>query len=307
MFAILFASLLAISPVEIPEGVSVKEALSVCEKAIGALKLYIFRYGFSVPSQIIQSICKPSKSTGLCNNILSGSYLSTIYSSIYKYDSETTICNKIGISDNSEEGDEELEDNSILSTIITATSDGCAVCKKAVGYISSARGMTQVLTTIQTVSTASCSLLSSTNAAVCKNIVKLFLPVINTFVSKNYSADSVCSSLKFCKTTVTVTVNDEEIEEEDDEKHMSIDIPEGVGNSISCTTCKTLVKGISTILTTTKVQSQVTSLSGNLCDKLPAQVRDACRKYINSNIPLIMSLISSGLSKSSVCQKLQLC
>ncbi|KAH0803134.1 prosaposin isoform X1 [Histomonas meleagridis] len=307
--------------IEIPEGLENGIACSICKHLVNAVAKVLSSSSVqSKATEAAQKLCQklPKIGRNFCDKLVS-KYLGKIMTWLGQKVGASTICNKLkSCSGNDVDSDDaylelylEMDDDDYVTEIELplglSNADNCAICKKAVGFVSAAMGNSIVQAVVKAAATAACGLISGgVGAALCKTIVKVSVGPIMSWLSQKLSQSKICSKLGYCKGN-DIEELDFEVEEEDDDEIIFIPIPEGLDNGVACDVCKTVVGGIVTILKDTSITSQVAAQAAKLCNKVPAAAQGICSTIVNNYLPKVISWLASGLSKLNVCGKLNLC
>ncbi|KAH0790578.1 surfactant B protein [Histomonas meleagridis] len=88
-----------------------------------------------------------------------------------------------------------------------------------------------------------------------------------------------------------------------------MEISEGLENIDSCAICKNVITGIVYVLETSHIQSDIKQLVSELtCDKFSVEIaRSICNGIVNNLLPDIISLITKGIQKADICNKIKFC
>ncbi|KAH0787570.1 surfactant B protein [Histomonas meleagridis] len=319
MFSLLLINALCAIDIEIPQGLENGIGCSICKHLVsGIASVLVSTTSQSKVQEYGEKICArfPSIGRTLCNKIVE--YIPNIMNYLSTGLTNLEVCTKLNIcSSNDVDNDDaylelylEMEEDDYVTEIELplglSNADNCAICKKAVGFVSAAMGNSLVQSIVKAAATAACGLISGgVGAALCKTIVSVSVGPIMSWLSSKLSSSSICTKLGYCKSN-SIDFLDFDVEEEEDEIYY-IPIPEGLDNGVACSVCTTIVSGISTIMKDTSVTSQIASLAANLCSKVPTIAQSICRTIVNNYLPKIISWLGSGLSSSGVCSKLGLC
>ncbi|KAH0786648.1 surfactant B protein [Histomonas meleagridis] len=306
--------------IEIPEGLENGIGCSICKHLASTVAQILTET--QVESKVLeqaQKLCAklPKIGRDFCNSLVS-KYIPKLVDYLISGLSTSEVCVKLNIcSSNDDENDDaylelylEMDDDDYVTEIELpiglSNADNCAICKKAVGFVSAAMGNSIVQAVVKAAATAACGLISGgVGAALCKTIVKVSVGPIMSWLSQKLSQSKICSKLGYCKGNDIEL--DFDIEEEDDDEIIVIPIPEGLDNGVACDVCKTVVGGIVTILKDTSITSQVAAQAAKLCNKVPAAGQGICSSIVNKYLPNVISWLADGLSKLNVCGKLSLC
>ncbi|KAH0789186.1 surfactant B protein [Histomonas meleagridis] len=307
--------------IEIPEGLENGIACSICKHLVNAVAKVLSSSSVqSKATEAAQKLCQklPKIGRNFCDKLVS-KYLGKIMTWLGQKVGASTICNKLkSCSGNDVDCDDaylelylEMDDDDFVTEIELplglSNADNCAICKKAVGFVSAAMGNSIVQAIVKAAATAACGLISGgVGAALCKTIVKVSVGPIMNWVSQKLSQSKICSKLGYCRGN-DIEELDFEVEEEDDDDLIYIEIPEGLDNASVCSVCKTVINGIVSIMKNTKVTSQIAQLAANLCSKVPALLQGVCKQLVGSALPSIIKWLGNGLSSLNVCKKLHLC
>ncbi|KAH0787049.1 surfactant B protein [Histomonas meleagridis] len=307
--------------IEIPEGLENGIACSICKHLVNAVSKVLSSSSVQAKAtEVAQKLCQklPKIGRNFCDKLVTN-YLGKIMTWLGQKVGASTICNKLkSCSGNDVDSDDaylelylEMDDDDFVTEIELplglSNADNCAICKKAVGFVSAAMGNSIVQAIVKAAATAACGLISGgVGAALCKTIVKVSVGPIMNWLSSKLSSSSICSKLGYCRGN-DIEELDFYIEEEDDDEIYAIEIPEGLDNGLACDVCKSVVGGIVTIMNDTSVTSQIAALAANLCNKVPAAARGICSTIVNNYLPKIIAWLGNGLSKLNICQKFKLC
>ncbi|KAH0789611.1 surfactant B protein [Histomonas meleagridis] len=306
--------------IEIPEGLENGIACSVCKHLVAAVaKILANTKVQSKVSSEAKKICDklPKAGRDFCNSLIS-KYLPKIMNWLSQKVAASTICNKLKSCNSNDFDDDaylqlylEMDDDDYVTEIELplglTNADNCAICKKAVGFVSAAMKNSIVQAIVKAAATAACGAITSgVGAALCKTIVKVSVGPIMTWLGQKLSQSKICSKLGYCKGN-DVEELDFEIEEEDDDELIYIEIPEGLDNASACSVCKTVVSGVVSIMKNTKVTSQIAKAAAKLCNKVPAIAQGICKQLVGSALPSLIKWIGNGLSNLNVCKKVHLC
>ncbi|KAH0789013.1 Saposin-like type B, region 1 family protein [Histomonas meleagridis] len=308
--------------INIPEGLENGIGCSICKHLISGIVSII--KSTTVESKIMEQaekICArfPKIGRDFCDKIVQ--YIPTVINYIAEGLNNAEICVKINICTSNDNNDDaylqlylEMDDDDYITEMELplglSNADNCAICQKAVGFISKAMGNSLIQKVVSSAATAACGVISSgVGVALCKAIVGAAVGPIMSWLGQKLSKSAICTKLKYCSGNNRPHRYDYDIEEDedDDDEIIFIEIPSGIDNGTACTVCKTVINGIVTIMKDTSVTSQIAALAANLCTKLPASVQSICSTIINNYLTKVISWLGSGLSSLDVCGKLNLC
>ncbi|KAH0794500.1 proactivator polypeptide-like [Histomonas meleagridis] len=292
--------------IEIPEGLENGIACSICKHLVSGVSSILASTTVQTKvTEYAEKICArfPSIGRTFCNKIVS--YIPNIMNWLSTGLTNLEVCTKIKICSSNDDNDDaylelylEMDEGDYVTDIELplglSNADNCAICKKAVSYVSSAMKSSTVQSVVKAAATAACSYITSgVGAALCKTIISVSIGPIMTWLGNKLSTSSVCTKLKICSSNA-----DDEVD--------YIEIPEGLENGIACSICKHLVSGVSSILASTTVQTKVTEYAEKICARFPSIGRTFCNKIV-SYIPNIMNWLSTGLTNLEVCTKIKIC
>ncbi|KAH0794058.1 surfactant B protein [Histomonas meleagridis] len=307
--------------IEVPEGLENGIGCSICKHLASTVAQILTET--EAESKVLeqaQKLCAKFPKIGreFCNSIVS-KYIPKIMEYIISGLTSSEVCNKLKLcSSNDDENDDaylelylEMDEDDYVTEIELplglSNADNCAICKKAVGFVSAAMKNSIVQAIVKAAATAACGAITSgVGAALCKTIVGASVGPIMTWLGQKLSQSKICSKLGYCKGN-DVEELDFEVEEEDDDELIYIEIPEGLDNASACSICKTVVSGVVSIMKNTKVTSQIAKLAANLCNKVPTLAQGICKQLVGSALPSLIKWIGNGLSNLNVCKKVHLC
>ncbi|KAH0788943.1 surfactant B protein [Histomonas meleagridis] len=307
--------------IEIPEGLENGIACSICKHLVAAVAKVLDNAQVQTKAvEVAQKLCAkfPKIGRNFCNKLVE-KYLPQLISWLSEKVSSSIICNKLKLCQSNDNANDDaylelyldMDDDDYVTEVELpiglTNADNCAICKKAVGFVSSAMKNSIVQAVVKAAATAACGLITSgVGAGLCKTIVKLSVGPIMTWLGQKLSQSKICSKLGYCKGN-DIELDIEVEEEDDDDEVYYIPIPEGLDNGVACSTCKTLVSSIATIMKVTKVTSKIAIMVVNICEKLPEQQKIICESLFENYLSKLISWVGSGISNANICKKLSLC
>ncbi|KAH0790540.1 Saposin-like type B, region 1 family protein [Histomonas meleagridis] len=296
----------------IPEGLENGIACSICKHLVTAIsKVISSTQSQTEITEQAKKLCSkfPKIGRDFCNSIV-GKYLPKLITWVNDKLSTTEICSKLKLCQSNDDNDDaylelylEMDENDYVTDIELplglSNADNCAICKKAVGFVSAAMKNSLVQAVVKAAATSACGAISSgVGAGLCRTIVGSCVGPIMTWLGQKLSQSKICSKLGYCKGN--------SIDEGDDEIAY-VEIPDGLDNASACVICKNVVNGMKTIVDVSSKAESVKKIVSELCTKIPVIGKGICTSMVGNYFTPIYNMILSGMSSINICQKIGLC
>ncbi|XP_077999573.1 prosaposin-like isoform X1 [Glandiceps talaboti] len=161
----------------------------------------------------------------------------------------------------------------------------CAVCELAMNYIDGFIDQNSTASEIIAVLDKVCSALPSSLGTECTALIDEYGPEILKLLVQQLDPKQVCSELGLCTAQkVKVAVKD----------------------STTCEVCKLVGQYLLTVLKNNATEQEIEQALEEVCNLLPASVKDECNSLVQQYGPVLFSLLKS-LSPSELCDAIGLC
>ncbi|CAC5390393.1 PSAP [Mytilus coruscus] len=165
----------------------------------------------------------------------------------------------------------------------------CAICKLIVQEIDAYIAQNKTANQINATVFEFCGKLPALLTSLCMT----YAPIIVNDVVLGFDPEKTCEKVKLC-TSDSISLSPKKIEEK---------IKEKIKASPGCTLCKFIVQTISNYTTQNQSAAAINASVYNLCNELPALLKNLCTTYA----PIIINDITAGFDPEQTCEKVKLC
>ncbi|XP_052070706.1 uncharacterized protein LOC127709288 isoform X2 [Mytilus californianus] len=208
------------------------------------------------------------------------------------FDPELT-CEKVKLCTNDSVAMTKDFPSSNIEEIMIKAGPGCAICKLIVQEIDAYIAQNKTVNQINATVFEFCGKLPNVLTSLCMT----YAPIIVNDVVLGFDPEKTCEKVKLC-TNDSISWSPRFESKKIEEK-----IKEKVEASPGCTLCKFIVQTISNYTTQNQSAAAINASVYNLCNELPALLKNLCTTYA----PIIINDITAGFDPEQTCEKVKLC
>ncbi|XP_059176049.1 uncharacterized protein LOC131955787 isoform X12 [Physella acuta] len=162
----------------------------------------------------------------------------------------------------------------------------CPICELVMQQVEKFIGKNSTQKEVELVLDVVCELLPATVKKDCEQYVDMYTPVLVQLLLQ-ISPDQICTYLKFCRPSTTVT--------------------QPTVRDIQCTLCKLVMEKLKSLISDKSTQAEIQSAMKKVCHLLPASMQDKCAVFVETFGPMIIQFILAETNPSDICAKISLC
>uniref|UniRef100_A0A023G3H6 Putative prosaposin n=1 Tax=Amblyomma triste TaxID=251400 RepID=A0A023G3H6_AMBTT len=157
----------------------------------------------------------------------------------------------------------------------------CTYCTTVVQYVYDALTDQKTEEEIKAALDTACLLFEGDARKECINMVNTYFEIIVSLILKDFTPQQICQTIGLC--------------------------PSAPGGDLECTLCQYALHFIQNELVDNATESQVEAILEHFCAKLPDELANECKAFVDEYGPAIMVLIAQEIDPSIVCVAIKAC
>lgn len=281
---------------------------AICEKLLNDLEVYMTEPIFlSSLDYLLDSVCTllPNQYTELCTSIVDD----LIQWIVEDLDSELDrlqICTRVGLCPNKTTVANVQRRPSLVRHHKRVNDQAsCTICTITVNYIDGKMKDAAVREEILEALSSFCAIFEGLYTQICRSIAYNYVPLIMDLISEGTEALDICNQLGFCpgvsnhnkfaRTAIAQV-----------KRPIKTIVPRTPKNGL-CETCQQAIELVVSLLEDKKVEEEIIDALDDFCATLPSDISPTCMRIAETYVPLVITLIESGIETLDICVKIGFC